>query len=41
MTASGTRRAKGRMARIAASTISRRMPRRLRDRDLPYLRLLS
>src|SRR5215212_2143214 len=41
ITASGTLRAKGSMARTAMTTISTRMPRRRRDRDLPYLRLLS
>src|ERR671920_2193987 len=41
ITASGTLRAKGRMARIATTIISTRTLRRRRARDLPYLRLLT
>src|ERR671920_54007 len=41
ITASGTLRAKGNMASTATSTISTRIARRRRDRDLPYLRLLG
>src|ERR671912_899823 len=40
ITASGTLRAKGRMARIPITTSNMRIPRRRRARDLPYLRLL-
>src|SRR5215210_3502321 len=41
ITASGTLRTKGRTARIATTTISTRIVRRRRARDLPYLRLLA
>src|SRR5918992_6207312 len=40
MTASGSLRAKGRMARPPITTTNTRIPRRRRARDLPYLRLL-
>src|ERR671914_971763 len=40
MTASGSLRAKGRMARTPITTSNTRIPRRRRARDLPYLRLL-
>src|SRR5215207_5244112 len=40
ITASGTLRAKGRMARTPMTTRNTRIPRLRRARDLPYLRLL-
>src|SRR5687768_11888069 len=40
ITASGSLRAKGRMARTPTTTNSTRIPRLRRARDLPYLRLL-
>src|SRR5215218_2310007 len=40
ITASGTLRAKGRMARTPMTTSNTRIPRRRRARALPYLRLL-
>src|ERR671911_1601092 len=40
ITASGSLRAKGRMARTPTTTSSTRIPRLRRARDLPYLRLL-
>src|SRR5215203_4086047 len=41
ITASGSLRAKGRMARIPTTTSSTRIPRRRRACDLPYMRLLT
>src|SRR5688572_15187805 len=40
ITASGSLRAKGKMARTPIITSNTRIPRRRRARDLPYLRLL-
>src|ERR687889_613806 len=40
ITASGSLRAKGRMARTPTTTSNTRIPRLRRARDLPYLRLL-
>src|SRR5918993_31212 len=40
ITASGSLRAKGRMARTPITTSNTRIPRRRRSRDFPYLRLL-